>query len=140
MRAGACHIAVSEKLPGFLVIELHGCFLDEFTLFIKAAEEIRCGLAVGFGGGPAVYVKRYAETFERILDDAVIPVDYILWRNTLFFSFDGDRHSMLVAAADKEHFFSFETQVTRIDVGGNIYTGKMSDMNRTVGIGESCRY
>ncbi len=37
-------------MPGFLVIELHGCFLDEFTPFIKAAEEIRCGLAVGFGG------------------------------------------------------------------------------------------
>lgn len=43
---------------------------------------------------------------------------------------------MLIRAADRDNIFAFHPQVPCIDIGGNIYPGKMTDMKRSVGIGK----
>ena len=44
----------------------------------------------------------------------------------------GDRHAMLVAAADKQHILSLHPQIADVNVGRNINSGKMSDVDGSV--------
>ena len=68
-------------------------------------------------------VERYAEFGERLFDYLMVTVDDVLWRDAFFAGFDGDRHTVFVAAANEHNFLSLCTQVAHIDVGGYIYTG-----------------
>ena len=47
MGASACHVTVGKELSRLLIIELHGGFLNKFSLLIQFLEEIGCCLAVG---------------------------------------------------------------------------------------------
>ena len=66
----------------------------------------------------------------------MIAVTYILRRYTLFFGTYGDGHAVLVAAADKYNVFLFQTKITNVDIGRDIYTSQMAYMNTSVGIGQ----
>ena len=90
---------------------------------------------MGFRCGASVYVERYAEFLERVFYYLVVAVHYVLRGHSLFAGLDGYGHSVLVAAADKEHLVAAQTQVACVNVGGHIYSGQMADMHRTVGIG-----
>ena len=68
----------------------------------------------------------------------MIAVDYILRSYTLGARLDCNRHTVFVTTADKRDITALQAQITRINVSRHIYTGKMADMNRSVGIRESC--
>ena len=44
---------------------------------------------------------------------------------------------MFIASADKKYVLAFGAQIANVDIGRNIYTGKVSDMDRPVGIRQS---
>ncbi len=133
------HVTVGEELPRLLVVKLHRGLLHEFTFVVQSAEKVGSGAGMRPGGGTAVYVERYAELLERILDYLMITVHYILGGDTLLAGLDGDRHPMLVTAAYEQHLLSLEAEISRIDVGGNIDSGQMADMNRPVGVWQGRR-
>ena len=105
---------------------------------VKAAEEIGGRTGMRLGAGAPVHVERYAELLERIFDYRVITVHYILGGDTLLAGLDGDRHAMLVAAADEQHFAALQAQIACVDVGRHVHSGQMAYVHRAVGIGESC--
>ena len=70
----------------------------------------------------------------------MVTVNNILRANPFLAGFDGDWHAMLIRTADKYHLFAFEAQVANIDIGRNIYTGKVSDVHWTIGVGQGRSY
>ena len=130
-------IAVGKKLAGFGVIELHRCLLDKLALVMQTGKEFRGRAVVDVGRRPRIYIERYAQLLERVLDYLVIAVDDILGSDTLGTRFYRDRHTVLVAAAYEGDFASVETEIAGIYIGGDIDTGEMADMDRSVGIGKS---
>ena len=50
--------------------------------------------------------------------------------------FDGDWHSMFVAAADEHNLLALCAQIAHIDVGWDIDAGQVSDVDGTVGVGQ----
>ena len=66
----------------------------------------------------------------------MIAVTYILRRYTLFFGTYGDGHAVLVAATYEDNVFLFQTKITDVDVGRNIYACQMAYMNASVCIGQ----
>lgn len=64
---------------------------------------------------------------------------YDLLRGDAFFSgTECDGHTVFIAAADHDYVLAAHTQIAGINIGRNIYAGKMSDMHRPVGIGQGC--
>ncbi len=139
---GTCagNISVGEKFVGFGIVGLLGCLYFEFTLVVQPFEKFGgCG-AVDVGCRARVDVETYAKLSHGIAYYSVVAVHDVLWSNALFAGLDGDRHTMLVTAADHNDFLAFEAQVTRIDVGGNIHACEVSDMHRSVGVGQGGGY
>ena len=131
-------VAVGQESLGFLIIILHGGLFDEFALVVELAEEVGSSLVVHFRRGTSVDVERDAELLERVAYQGVIAVDDVLRCAAFLLGADGDGHSVLVASADKDDVFLLESQVADVDVGRYIDAGQVSDMNRSVGIGQ-CR-
>lgn len=89
------------------------------------------------GCGARVNVERDAKLGERLFDDAVVAVDDILRCNTFSLSLNGDGHTVLVATANHEDFAALEAKITGIDVGGDVYSGEVADVDGAVGVWES---
>ena len=51
------NVAIGNEAACSLVIELHRGLLDEASLVINVAEELRCGLAMGLGGGAGIDIE-----------------------------------------------------------------------------------
>ena len=68
----------------------------------------------------------------------MIAVHDVLRGHALILSLDSDGHTMLVATADHSHLAAIQTHITRINIGGNIYAGQMSDVDRPVGVWKGC--
>ena len=130
----ATNIAIGEELMCLFVVELFGSLFDELALVIKFAEEIGCKLVMDFRSGTRINIKRDAKVGERLLDQAVIAIDDLLYGDAFLAGTDGDGYTMFVGAANEENFFALETKVADVDVGRNIYSCKVTDMNRSVGV------
>lgn len=66
----------------------------------------------------------------------MVSVYYILRSDALLFSLDGDRHAVLVAAADEKHLLALEAKIAGINVCRHIYSREMPYVDGSVGIGE----
>ena len=131
-RAGPDYIAVCKEGIRLGVIILLALLLDEFPFIIKLPEKLRGGLLMHIRSGPGIYVEIDSESGERILYYPVEPVHDILRCASLLFGLDGDRHPVLVGAADEKHILAFHPQISHINVGRHINPGKMADMHRSV--------
>ena len=132
----AGHVAVGKELLCLGVVELLGSLLYKFALVIKMAEELRRRVVVDRRGGARIYVERNTQSLERLLNQLVIAVYYILWGHTLGTCLEGDGHAMLVAAADKQHVATGKAHIARINICRDIYSGQVADMHGAVGIGK----
>ncbi len=130
----AGYVAVSQKHLGLRVVELCGGLLHELALLMQAGEELRCCGRVDVAGGARVHIEAYAEFLKAVLDDFVIAVYHILRGNALVLSLDGDRHTVLIAAADHGYGAPLQAQVSGINVGRHINAGQMSYVYRAVGV------
>ena len=130
-------ITVGEERSGLLVVILHGRFLDELALVVELAEEIGRRDGMRRRRSARIDVERHAQALERILDDPVVTVDNLLRRDPLLAGLDGDGYTVLVRSADRHDVAAPQTQVTRVDVGGDIDARQMADVHGTVGVGES---
>jgi hypothetical protein len=68
----------------------------------------------------------------------VISVYHILWCDTLLAGTLCHRYTVFVRTAHEEYLLALETEIAHIDVGRYIHTSQVTDMYRTVGIGQ-CR-
>ncbi len=136
--AFAHHVAVGHEAAGAFVVELHGRFLHESAFVIDVAEKLRRRFGMHVGCGARIYVERYAQACERLLDERMVAVHHILRRDALLAGAYGDGHSVLVAAADEQHFAALQAQIACVDVGRHVHSGQMAYVHRAVGIGESC--
>ena len=66
----------------------------------------------------------------------MIAVAHILRCYTFFFGTYGNGHSVLVAATYEDDVFLFQTKITDVDVGRNIYACQMAYMNTSVCVGQ----
>ena len=139
-RAGTGDVTVGQELFRFGVVILFGLLLDELPGIVHLAEEFRCGLVVDRSGGPGVIVERDAELGKRIADDGIVLVHHLLRGDALAAGLDGDGHAVLVRSADEDHVASFLTEVAHIDIGRNIDSRQVSQVDRAVGIRQSGRY
>ena len=125
-------------MSGFWIVELLGGLLDELAVVVQLTEVIRCQFVVNGRCGTRIDIETDTEVSERALDKFVITVNHLLSGNTFFTCANGDRHSVFVATAYVQHFLPLQTQVSCIDVSGNIYASQVTDMHRTVGV-RQCR-
>src|SRR5689334_4994191 len=87
--------------------------------------------------GPVIDIETDTESIEAIAHLRVIFVDD-RFRGRIFFQcLVGDSRSMLIASADEHHVFADSTEVSNVNVGGNIGPGQMPDVFGTVGVGKS---
>ena len=68
----------------------------------------------------------------------MIPIHHILRCHALFSRPQSNRHPMLIASANEQHLFTTQTLNPRVNVGWNIYTGQMPNMNGAIGIRKCC--
>src|SRR5438045_2325445 len=69
----------------------------------------------------------------------VIMLEQFAGRNAALISLDQDRRAMRIRAADHQHMVAFETMVAGKDIGGQIHTRQMSNMQVTIGVGPGNR-
>ena len=87
-----------------------------------------------FRRGTRINIKRDAKIGERLLDQGMIAIDDLLYSDAFLAGTDSDGYTVFVGAANEENFLALETKVTDVDVGRNIYSCKVTDMNRSVGV------
>ena len=71
---------------------------------------------------------------EGVLYNLVITVYDILRGASFAAGLYGDGHAVLVASADEQDIFAAHPEVSHIDVGGDVYSCKVTDVHRSVGI------
>ena len=138
MAAGtfATDVAVGEELVGLFVVELFGSLLNELAFIIELAEEVAGKLVVNLACCAAVDVERDAELLERVLDEIVVAIDHILNGNAFLAGADSHWNTMFVGSANEENLLLLEAKIAHIDICWHIYTCQVSDMYRTIGIGQ----
>ena len=133
-RTFATDIAVGQELMGFLVVELFGSLLDEFSFVVKLTEEIGSKLVMNLRCGAGINVERYAEVGKRLLDQVVVTIDNLLYGDAFLACTDGDRYAVFVGTTDKQNILTFEAKVADVDVSRYIYTCEVTDMDGAVGV------
>ena len=136
-RTFATNVAVGEELMLCLVVVLFAFEFYELAFVVELAEEVGCKLVVNRRSSAAIDVERNAEVGKRFLNQCVIAVHHILWSTSFFLGADGDWHTVLVATTDEQYALAFQAKIACIDVGRHIHACEVSDVDRTVGVGES---
>ncbi len=70
----------------------------------------------------------------------MIAVDHFLRGNAFFAGFDSDRHAVLIRSADEKDFLAFRPEITHINIGRDIDSCQVPDMDGAVGIGQGRSY
>ena len=83
---------------------------------------------------PAINVEVDAQGLETLADYIVVFVHDVLRAAALLACLDGNGHSVLIAAAHIQHILPAESEISHINISRHIYSGKMPDMHRAVGI------
>ena len=138
MRTGAGNVAVCQKLAGFQVVVLFTGFFDEFTLAVELVEKSRSCFVMYGRSGARINIEGNTKIFEGFLDNVMVTIYNILRTEPFFFCFESNGNTVFVGTSDKQYFLSFESEVANINVCRNVNAGQMSDVNRPVGIGQSC--
>lgn len=93
---------------------------------------------VGFGRCTGVNIKGNAKILERFFDYSMVLVHNILRRYPLLPCLYGYWYAMLIGATNRNHIYTFHPKVTGVDIGGNVNTGKVTDVNWAVCV-RQCR-
>ena len=133
-RTLALDVAVSKELLSLLVVELLRSLLNELTVVIELLEKVRRKLMVNVRSCAAVNVERNTEVLERLLDDVMITVNNVLHRASFLLGADSYRHSVFVRTSHEEYVSALQAEIAYIDVTGNVGTGQVADVYRTVGV------
>ena len=127
-------VAVGEELARHLITILLLSYLLQLTLVIEGTEEVGGELVVYVAGGAAVDIERDTEVLKGFLYHLVVTVNHLLNGDALFLGAYGDRHAVLVTAADEEYVTLLQAQVTHVDVCRYIYSCQMAYVHSTVGV------
>ena len=92
---------------------------------------------VNFGTRAVIFIKRNTEAPESIFVERMVFVDNVLRVDSLFFRPNGNSRPVFIRAANPHDILAAQTQITHIYVSGQIGTGKMTEVQRTVGVGQS---
>lgn len=68
----------------------------------------------------------------------VVFVDYLLWGAVVLLGLYGDRDTVLVRTANKTDIFTTHSEITAVNIGRNVNSCQMPDMNRSVCVGQCC--
>ena len=131
------NITVGQELMGFFVVILHGGLFNELTFIIQGFEEFGSQFVVCLWCSTRVYIEWNSKFFEWFFYQGMIAVHHILWSNTFFLCTNGDRYSVFVRASDEKNIFFFQAEIAHVDISRNIYTCQMTNMYRTVCVGQS---
>lgn len=90
---------------------------------------------VHFRTGAAIVVKGDPKILKHLFIHSMIAVHNILWRHAFLLGCNGDRNTMLIGTTDKGDFSLSSTFVATIKVRGEVSSGKVTKVNRSIGIG-----
>ena len=138
MRASTCNIAVCQELTSLFIIILFRSFLHKLTFLIQILEIFSRSLIVNLRSRTRINIKRNTQLLKRFFNNTMIAVNNILRRNTLFLSFNRNRHTMLIRATNKQHLFALQSQISNINICWDIHTCQVTNMHRTICI-RQCR-
>ena len=130
--AGAHYITVGEEGLRLRVVVLFAFLRDELAIIVEFTEKLRGILLVNLRRSAAVDIEIDAQGLETVGDYLVVFVHDVLGTAALLACLDGDGHAVLVAAAHIQHLLSAKTEISHINVGRHINSGKMPDMHRAV--------
>ena len=136
MGASTHDVAVGKEGLRLLVVVLLRYGLGEYTLVVECAEELGGCAVVLTRSGTRVDIERDTKTLEGALDDIVVLIYHILRGYALVACLDGDGHTVLVRATNPDYISATQTQITHINIGGNIYARQVTNMYRTIGVWE----
>ena len=75
-----------------------------------------------------------AQAFKRLVNDFEIPIHQFLGGDPFFAGLQGNRHPVLVGSADQKCVFALGFEVTMVHIRGQVASGQMANMDRTVRI------
>jgi hypothetical protein len=85
---------------------------------------------------PGIVAKADPKRVETAFHHLMIPVHHFLGSDPLLTRLDGDGYAMLIGAADVGHVFSQGSEVAYINIGRNIATRQVTNVQGSIGIGE----
>ena len=70
----------------------------------------------------------------------MIMLEDVFWRDATPVSFDRDGGAVTIGAADHQHMIATQTVIARENIGGQVGTGEVADMQVAIGVGPGYRY
>ena len=133
---GALDVAVGQKLLGLFVEKLFVGF-DLKGPFVKQRQEKVLGHLVVLGrGGAAVVVEADVQPLEGLLHLRMVGVHDVPRGRAFFFCTKRDRRTVFIAPTNPKHVFSRTAQVPNIDVGRQVRTCDVPQVDGPVGVGK----
>lgn len=86
-------------------------------------------------GGTGVYIECDAEIFKGLFIDVVVAIDNSLGGDSFVPGFQGDGYSVLIRSADRDYIPVAPAKVSYVNIGGDIDTGQVTQMDGAIGIG-----
>lgn len=90
-----------------------------------------------FRSRAAIDIEGDAEVLKALLNHAVIAVDDVLRRHALLFGANGDRHAVLIRAADEDDVLLLQAKIADINISRYVDTCQVAYMYAAVGIRKS---
>ena len=139
-RARPFNVPVGQKHLVHFTVQLLLLFLLENILRVEIKKELFRRFMVNRQRRPRIIIEADAQARKRRSVHRVETVNDHLRRYAFFVRRDGDRNSMLVRAADKKDIAMLQPLVPDKNIGRDICTGEMSQMDRSVRVRKSRCY
>ncbi len=88
-------------------------------------------------GGSRINIKGDTEILKCLFVDGMITVDHFLWCDTFISCLEGYGNTVFVRSADRYNVNTLKSQISCINVGRDVDSGKVADMQRPVGVWQS---
>src|SRR5690606_387294 len=122
------------KLMVLLVVILLGYLFGKFALLIQVEEKLLRKFMVYPLRRPVINIKRDPKLLKTRLDLGMVLVNNCLWCCPFLLRLDGNGRTMLIRTTHIDHIPCIQTQKTNVNIGRDVGTRQVTNMQWTVGI------
>ena len=140
IRTRPLQIAVRQETLAFGAISLQHFVFVDVALLEQSQEHIMSNLSMVGSVSSGEQIEGDAQFPPAIEELSVVFVRYLLWGGRFLFSTNGNWRSVLVTTRNHQHIIALKAMIAGKDIGRQIGTGDVSQMQGTVGIGPGNTY
>ena len=132
--AGALDVAVGQVAVAMGAVGQHHVVGIDVALVMEGRENFVNYLLVVLGLGVGKQVEGNAQLLPRFQEHAVVAFDHFFGGNAFLVGPDGDGSAVGVAARHHEDVVALHAVIAGEDVGAQVATGDVTQVQRTVGV------